>query len=89
MNAARYISESLSNQQCEGERFGAEGFAIHCEDTPVFELGSRAQAELASLPYSLHIAAVGSQPLRADFRINSHTAVATAGSAVGPAIHMF
>jgi hypothetical protein len=38
MNTGRYVSKKLSERACEGERFGAEGFPIECEETPVFEL---------------------------------------------------
>ena len=38
MTSGHYVSQKLSDQACEGERFGAEGFPIECTDTPVFEL---------------------------------------------------
>jgi len=38
MSTGRYISRRVSETACEGERFGADGFPIKCEDTPVFEL---------------------------------------------------
>ena len=38
MNAGRYVNKKLSDQPCEGERFGAEGLPIRCDDTPVFQL---------------------------------------------------
>jgi hypothetical protein len=38
MSSGHYVSRRISNKQCEGERFGADGFPSQCADTPVFEL---------------------------------------------------
>lgn len=38
MSSGGYVAKKLSNRGCEGERFGAEGVPIQCNDTPVFEL---------------------------------------------------
>jgi hypothetical protein len=37
MSSGHYVSKQL-NRECEGERFGTEGFPIQCNDNPVFEL---------------------------------------------------
>jgi hypothetical protein len=34
MNSGQYISKEVSERICEGERFGADGFPIKCDDTP-------------------------------------------------------
>lgn len=38
MNTGRYTFRRVSEKACEGERFGADGLPVQCEDTPVFEL---------------------------------------------------
>jgi hypothetical protein len=38
MDTGRYISRKVSEKTCEGERFGADGFPVKCEETPAFEL---------------------------------------------------
>lgn len=34
----RYTSIKASNRDCEGERFGPNGFRQRCEDKPVFKI---------------------------------------------------
>ena len=36
--SAHYVSKQISDHECEGERFGTDGFPMQCNDTPVFEL---------------------------------------------------
>src|SRR5215472_8066492 len=38
MSSGYYVSRRISNEQCEGERFAADGFPLQCDHTPVFEL---------------------------------------------------
>jgi hypothetical protein len=38
MSIGYYTSRKVSDKSCEGERIGADGFPLSCDETPVWEL---------------------------------------------------